>query len=497
MFTGGVNSSSTPITATGGARQGGTSSTGTRSTLGGASNCTGGLTNATSLPIGGAATGGTFDGGMSTTGGDAGAFDPHLDPAGDATDARGDLLEAHVYLTDATLEAQLRFASTPIPPNLSLELRVASATDEFVLLLDRGDSELFVRSYARNVTLSYETCASASINAADEWLTVRVPALVLPERQLTTFTVASEYGINHWDKMDSGALPVEAGPGPDRDADPVCEPSPRVRKSTVRFQQVSLGNDFGCGLDLAGAAFCWGTDEAMSWVGSVPSGTFEEIAVSNQWVTHRIYACGRRSSGVLECWGDRAPVVNQLFEYISEPFGCGIKTDGEVYCVSEGGVGHGWSSLSMLGAHYVDATGFADKNCALSNLGPLYCWSGIAKPPGDDFIAVELGTETDTCALHKDGSLACGEGHLPPLVFDQIDSPYPNGIHVGCGVQPGGSPLCWGEGGIVARVAPGPFKHIEVSTTGEGICGFKDDDTLECWDYVYVAGNPVPATTPP
>jgi hypothetical protein len=182
---------------------------------------------------------------------------------------------------------------------------------------------------------------------------------------------------------------------------------------------------------------------------------------------------------------------------MGEPFGCGILTNGMTFGVSDDGQ-VAYSIDRPSGTVFVDVTGFSSQHCGLRSDGVIACGSGIHAPLGNDFIAVELGTETDACGLRADGTLACGEGHIPPLVFTQFDSPDPNGnSHFGCGIQPGGAPLCWGGAGTVVPVVPGPFKRIEVSTSGEGVCGFKDDDTLECWHYGYVAGNPVPATTPP
>lgn len=494
--------------ATGGASNAHTASSGGMSASGGAapggtSPSSGGLGNAGSLAagtsaLGGSAAGGANDGGITSTGGDSGALDPHLDPAGDATNPSGDLLEAHVYVSGDTVEIQIRFGSQPVPERLSTEVTLASATDPFYVLIDRYDGELQVHSVASNVTLSYETCSTTRVNPTTGWLSVRLPLSVVPDARFVRFAIASAHDFNQWDEMDAGWIAVDPELAPDRGAVPVCEPSSRVRKSAVRFRDVSLGWDFGCGLDLTGAAVCWGTDEAMGWVGKVPQGAFDQIAVSNQWITERIYACGRRSDGSIECWGDRPPQWGPTkLERIGEPFGCGILSNGMTFAMSDDGQA-AYSIDRPSGTAFVDVTGFGSQHCGLRSDGVISCTSGITEPVGNDFVAVELGTETDACGLHRDGTLACGEGRLPRLVFKQIDSPDPNGnLHYGCGVQPNGAPLCWGGAGTVVRVAPGPFKRIEVSTSGEGVCGLKDDDTLECWHYSYVAGNPIPATTPP
>ncbi len=55
----------------------------------------------------------------------------------------------------------------------------------------------------------------------------------------------------------------------------------------------------------------------------------------------------------------------------------------------------------------------------------------------------------------------------------------------------------WGAAGMVPVVAPGPFAQIEVSSSGEAICGMRGDSTVDCWVYHYVAGNPEPAASPP
>ena len=498
VATGGVRSGGAP--STGGAITGGASSSSVRHTGGTPSSGgarTGGSHAAGATSLGTDATGGFVASGGFATGGVSSPADVHVDAAGDATDPSGDLLEAHVYVDASTLQVQLRFTALPVPATLDVTVNIVTQAGKFALVVSRWAGALHVESHAGNASLSYEACSVLAVNPATGWLTVTLPLLVLPDQSLSSFTVASQYAFNKFDQMAAGSIAPEPGPGPDRDATPSCDRWDSVRSSTVRFSDVSLGFDFGCGLDLTGRAVCWGTSDAMGWVGAAPSDTFTQIAVSNQWRMRRVFACGLRSDGKVVCWGDKPPLMSSGFTRIGEPVACGVYPDGNTKCINDT-LGQTFGMVPQTGTSYIDVVGFADQTCSLSNNGTIQCWPGITEPLGNDFTAVELATETDACGLRRDGTLVCGEGVVPPLVLRQFDSPFPSGnMHFGCGVQPNGAPICWGAAGIVVPVAPGPFKRIEVSTAGEGVCGFKNDDTLDCWDYIYIGGNALPATTPP
>jgi hypothetical protein len=78
----------------------------------------------------------------------------------------------------------------------------------------------------------------------------------------------------------------------------------------ITWATVSLGADFACGLDTAGALYCWGND-AAGQLGDGTAGASSpapvRVGMASDWVevsAGAAHACGRRGSGTLWCWGD-------------------------------------------------------------------------------------------------------------------------------------------------------------------------------------------------
>ncbi|MGC4070596.1 MAG: hypothetical protein QM784_39190 [Polyangiaceae bacterium] len=440
-------------------------------------------------------------GGMIGVGGESSATsvgDPHWDPEGDVSLGTIDLLEAHVYYDGASLVAEIRFADEPLANRGWIDVGVMTLAEDRAryagLFVENDAGEFRVRWLNEESSLSFDSCTAVAINADTGWLVVRLPVVTMPAGIASSFSIhADSSDASRGDELKSSAIPLEIGPAPDRAATPICGSWQSTRKSTVRFREVSLGQTFGCGLDLAGNALCWGTAVAMAALGTAPVGPFKQIAVSDEGYDHRIYACGLRFSGALQCWGQDPPERAITYLRIGEPFGCGEVDPNNVYCIGE-------TLFTSSDETLVAFSGNASALCVLAESGTIRCMESIAVPAGSDYVAVELASEVEACGLHRDGKLECGQWHAPPLVLSQMDGPSPipdRRLNLGCGLSPLGRVQCWGQGGLVAPSIPGVFKRIEVSVTGEGLCALRFDDTLECWHYDIGGGDHVPETSPP
>jgi hypothetical protein len=421
-----------------------------------------------------------------------------LDPEGDVSLGTLDLLQARVYYDGVSLVAEMQFADEPLANGGWIDVDVTVVAEDRAryagLRVENDAGDFHVRWLNEESSLSFDSCTAVAVNPATGWLVVRLPVVTMPTGIASSFSIrADSSDMSRADELQSSTIPLEIGPAPDRGATPLCGSWQSTRKSTVRFSDVSLGQSFGCGLDLSGNALCWGTAAAMAALGTAPDGPFKQIAVGDERYDHRIYACGLRVAGTLQCWGQDPPASAMTFLHIDEPFGCGEVDPHNVYCMGE-------TLFLSLDESLVEFSGNARALCILTESGAIRCMESMAVPSGSDYIAVELASEVEACGLHRDGTLACAQWNAPPLVFSQMDGPSPiaeQRLHLGCGLSPLRRVQCWGEGGLVPPSIPGVFKRVEVSVTGEGLCALRADDTLECWHYDMGGADHVPETSPP
>jgi alpha-tubulin suppressor-like RCC1 family protein len=144
----------------------------------------------------------------------------------------------------------------------------------------------------------------------------------------------------------------------------------------LRFQQVSAGAGFSCGVTVDGAAYCWGAN-ALGRLGSgaEPGETrAKPVHVAGKHAFRMVsagthHACGVTVDGVAYCWGEDPAFVGALggeafaanepqpvtgdlrFTAVQSGFlySCGLTTDGDVYCWGSneyGALGSGSSAKS-------------------------------------------------------------------------------------------------------------------------------------------------------
>jgi len=178
------------------------------------------------------------------------------------------------------------------------------------------------------------------------------------------------------------------------------------------FVELAVGQALTCGRDTAGAAWCWGTnDRGQEGTGSTDStGTAypSPVAGAHAFISlavGRLHACGVDVGGAAWCWG--AGVYGQT--------GLGNRTLVRVPSAVTGGIG--FASIAATSDHTCGFTGAGALWCWGSNgLGQL----GVASPTESDVpLAVSGGHlfgsmstgETHTCALDVNAVLWCWGGN--------------------------------------------------------------------------------------
>ena len=298
-----------------------------------------------------------------------------------------------------------------------------------------------------------------------------------------------------------------------------------------RFVSVSVGWSYACGLSEIGEAVCWDWDPVKG-VKSVlrrqliagkrggvspkaaPGGVF--TAVSASWG----YACGLRSSGVVECWGEN-PVAELeppagVFKNVSARLEhvCGTRSSGKIECW---GVAARWREVGAPPpGPFTDLTTNPHYSCGLRPGGEVECWGGGFnegdEPPEGTFE--QLAGAHYTCGLRPGGEGVCwadtvqlsyGEdgwwgGYPIPRKprYRNILNPLP-GVRFRmladlCGVDYDYKVLCWKtlEGGY--EVLPTPEgEFIWVDYGGDQGCAVRRVDlSLECWDRFTGEERPAP-----
>ncbi len=311
--------------------------------------------------------------------------------------------------------------------------------------------------------------------------------------------------------IDEGILtPAEGDPLLDG-VDQVLEGTPPV----VVQSMVVVGTLSTCGLRESGRAYCWGDNSS----GALGDGTTTEsrtpVAVSGGHLFAQItvggnagggFACGVDLEGAAYCWGNNynaqlgdgtntdryvptAVMGGHRWEKLDAAFNavCGIATDGVTYCWGRnvvGQVGDGTTEersepTAVSGGHtFVDIATGAFAACGLEANGTAYCWGGNG--------VGQLGDGTNTSSPVP---VAVSGG----LTFADL---APGG-GLTCGVEsPGGAAYCWGfnsvgqlgDGTTDNQNAPTPvlgsnsFESISASfASGGHVCALRPDGAAYCW----------------
>ncbi len=316
-----------------------------------------------------------------------------------------------------------------------------------------------------------------------------------------------------WGSNWNGALGIGV-----RSYDSYPGPTPVVGGHT--FRSLTAGSSFTCGLDTAGAAYCWGYNHEGA-LGIPAHGTFDApVAVAGGLAFREIssgreHTCGVTPGDVAYCWGGNpegqlgtgggktrtpAPVAGGLsFRAIraGAVHTCALTPGGKAYCWGfndYGQVGDGTRSDVQIpvevagGRTFVAIAPGLTHTCALDADGAAYCW-------GSNLLG-ELGTggyqsgTTPTLAPvpvsggHTFAAISAGDGYT-------------------CALDVGGDAWCWGDntygqfgtgdraGSAAPRRVAGGHRFRGLETRVWRTCAVTVDDTLYCWGSGPVIPTPV------
>jgi alpha-tubulin suppressor-like RCC1 family protein len=256
---------------------------------------------------------------------------------------------------------------------------------------------------------------------------------------------------------DTNTCAISAGPG----AHSTCggenydgELGTGTRKSlqvlapldTMRWQQLSAGLGFVCGIGDSSQPLCWGTNAdgelgapagAMATTPqrpNVPSGTFNDIAAND-------HACAKDSGNQLYCWGNNTPPT----------------------MIPPVAPNSDWNDVAV-------GTGFT---CAIGNVNLLvYCWGA------NDAGQLGIGSTVPQAAPTK----VAGSTQ-----FSKIFA----GARHACAISSGAAAYCWGDNhsgqlgiaGVQMQTTPtliaGTWKRMALGTLHS--CGLRSDLQIACW----------------
>jgi alpha-tubulin suppressor-like RCC1 family protein len=297
-----------------------------------------------------------------------------------------------------------------------------------------------------------------------------------------------------------------------------AEPSPSIAAegtvaaatAPLQFSQVSSGGAHTCGVTADGRAYCWGSNfrgqlgdglEASEVARARPAAVattlrFRQISAGEQ------HTCAVTFDDLAYCWGDNfrgalgdktttdrgTPVAvlgGHRFRDIRAAFSstCGVTTSNEPYCWGDNRYGQvGDNTIIQRLVPRLVRGGLAFRRivpsvyyaCGVTTADKAYCWGRNASGQLGD------GTTTDR--------------HLPTLLAGGRN--YKNvspGTEHACGFTSGGAVFCWGlnsqgqlgDGTTTRRTKPVLAKTagaLDGVTTGDvHSCALRNDGRVLCW----------------
>ena len=366
----------------------------------------------------------------------------------------------------ATLDDLTWSALTGLPPGFADEADNDLMADLGPLCAD-GDRA------AWDVGLGDWTCESEAV-ALD-----RLETIGAAEGDILTY----EGGVVTWSAPASSGSPcvLQADDPIASVAVVLCGSTEVPLRRWEAFQQLSAGNDFTCGVTMAGAVRCWGDLEAE--VAATPAGTFSTLAAGEN------HACGINQSNGIECWGndqsDQASPPTGSFSDVcaGNYLSCGMRTVGTVEC---------WGSTSYGQTNppsgiFTDLACGGNVGCVIDGAGAIECWgstaNNVTSPPAGVFSSIAVAWD-HACAITATGSVECwGYNHLgqasPPAGSDFIELAV--GGYYSCGLRSGGAVECWGANTVGQSSPPGTTFTTVTAGTGHA-CGVASTGSRAlCW----------------
>lgn len=313
------------------------------------------------------------------------------------------------------------------------------------------------------------------------------------------------WGSNYYWQLGNGGAGVSCVEG-----FATCSNGPVLVTPPATWMRFSGGYRHGCGLDNAGAAWCWGSGRAgqlgngLATSSSVPvavggAQTYSQIAVS----MGGDLTCGIAGGNALYCWGSGyygqggtggvsntasvpyrvSPVQTFNAVAVGELHVCALNNANAAWCWGDnryGQVGDGTliqrslPTLALGGRTYVQiVTGLAH-SCALDAGGVAYCWGSSGQIGRTAATPAEQATPIAVAGAQRFTRIAAGGWHT-------------------CGLDAAGSTWCWGDNsysqfgdaGTTSSVAPRQITALpafaQIVAGGAHTCGVTAAGVMSCW----------------
>lgn len=281
----------------------------------------------------------------------------------------------------------------------------------------------------------------------------------------------------------------------------------------LRFSQISLGSNHGCGITVAGPTVCWGTnglgrsDLNNPAPGEITGGHRFTLLSANsgfknlggQPIDH---TCGVDGAGLAWCWGDNmygqigtaaalpprigfggtphAPQPTavdggRIFREVAAGWrhSCGVTTAGTVFCWGAndaGQLGDGSTTNSLtpvqavLGGEVADLAAGVDYTCARRPAGEVLCWGNNAQG--------QLGLGTRDAVPHP-----LPAGVVGGTAFTKVSAGF-----LTCGLDGSGRSWCWGwTTEPIPTLVPVETGLIALAVGWNHACAIRPAGRAVCW----------------
>jgi len=219
--------------------------------------------------------------------------------------------------------------------------------------------------------------------------------------------------------------------------------------SMGNYNEVGVGEQFGCARDSHGKVLCWGDDQYQQI--EAPFDSLHGLSLG------RAHACALRSDNSdAVCWGwnsngqTDAPGVSFRNLSAGLAHSCGAQADGAGACWGFNGDGQSVVPPLDGDVRWLAIQAGSRNSCGLSSDNLIRCW-GQDFPdqryvPTGYFRAVSVGNN-HACAIRTDGRLACwganwaGQATAPEGTFTAVAA----GETFTCAIRSNGARECWGD----------------------------------------------------
>jgi alpha-tubulin suppressor-like RCC1 family protein len=312
------------------------------------------------------------------------------------------------------------------------------------------------------------------------------------------------WGSNYYWQLGNGGAGVSCV-----DGFATCSNGPVAVTPPATWTRFSGGFLHGCGLDAAGAAWCWGSGYAGQLGNGLSTSSSVPVAVSGALTFSQIHVslggdltCGVAGGNALFCWGTGyngqggtggsintasvpyrvSPAQTFNAVAVGELHTCALDNANAAFCWGDnrfGQVGDGTMTQRNLptaalgGRTYVQIVSGLAHSCALDAGGVAYCWGSSGQIGRTAATLADQATPVAVAGAQRFTRIAAGGWHS-------------------CGLDAAGATWCWGDNtysqfGDSAGSSQTPRQitalpaFAQIVAGGAHTCGVTAAGVMSCW----------------